>query len=271
MPGPMPFYFILALPFYFVHELGYFSLFGLILFVIIIKYYKIERGNLFVGVLMVVGSAFYLSETISRSNIFLNSSLVLFSVLFFSNSLNMRKKYHILLNGVIIGLFLSTRNVFVIPYIVLFLHSLKSKIYNLTDTIKIGIVVLLIFATTFIPFVINHFQSFKEMNPFIIQSSFLMPQSLSLTCVLFTLTSFFITKSFKDVLFFSGLYLFITILVYVLYQVYILGFHQAIFQSKVDLSYFILCVPFFLYYILSDKPKFDKLEDKQLIINGIKK
>lgn len=251
MPGPMPFYFILAFPFYLTGELGYFSMLGLLTFVIILKYSKVASKNLFIGTLLVVLSAFYIWETISRSNIFLNSNLVLFAILFFGNTLKMKKNKHILFNGILIGLLLSTRNVLIIPFIVLFLYALKVKIYSFTDTAKIAVVVLIAFGFTFLPFVVNHFKDFKVMNPFIIQSTYLMPTWLSLTCVLFTVTTVFFTKCFRDVVYFSGLYLFITILVYFLHQIFIEGFENVIFQNKADISYFILCVPFFIFYLLS--------------------
>src|SRR5690606_4490533 len=41
-PGPMPFYFLLALPFYSIGELGFLSLIGVLLFFFLLKYFKIE-------------------------------------------------------------------------------------------------------------------------------------------------------------------------------------------------------------------------------------
>jgi hypothetical protein len=259
LPGPMPFYFILALPFYLIGELGFFSIMSLITFVLIIKYSKLGVKSILSGTILLVISAFYAWETISRSNIFLNSNLVLFSILFFGNSVNMDKKKHILLNGIIVGLLLSTRNVLIIPFVVLFLYALKCKIYNFMDTIKISAIILLSFGLTFVPFVINHWDDFKEMNPFIIQSSFLMPTWLSITCVLLSISTVLFTKSILDVIYFSGLYLFITIATYLLYQIFKVGFDKAIFHSKADISYLILCLPFFLFYIISDEIELIKL------------
>ncbi len=253
MPGPMPFYFILALPFYLIGELGYFSLMGLITFVLIIRLSKLDSQSMFTGIILLIFSAFFMWETISRSNIFLNSNLVLFAILFFSNSINMDKNRHILINGVIVGLFLSTRNVLIIPFVVMFLYVFKTKIYNLIDIIKISGIIIFTFGLTFVPFVVNHWDDFKVMNPFIIQSSFLMPAWLSITCVIFSVSTVLFIKSFRDVIYFSGLYLFITIVVYLTYQVLTVGFDNAIYQSKADISYLILCLPFFLFYIISNK------------------
>jgi len=258
-PGPMPFYFLLAYPFYLTGELGYFSLFGLIIFAFLLKYSKTNINNQISGMLLITFSAFYLWETISRSNIFLNSSLVLLSILFFINSLNMKRKKHIIMYGIIFGLLLSTRNVLILPFIVLFLYLIKNKIYNLIDFLKISVIIFITFAITFLPFVINHFQSFLEINPFIIQSSFLMPSWLSFGCIIMTSISFFLIKQKDEIFFFSGIFLFLTILIYFFYQILINGFQNTIFGSKADISYFILCVPFLLYFLLNE----NKINDKQ--------
>lgn len=250
MPGPMPFYFLLAFPFYLTGELGYFSLSGLIVFAFILKYSKLNINNQISGILLITCSAFYLWEVISRSNIFLNSTLILFSIIFFINSLNMKKNKHIIIHGVIIGLILSTRNVLILPFIVLFLYILKNKIYHVSDFLKISVIVLITFATTFLPFVINHFQSFLKINPFIIQSSFLMPGWLSFICIITTFISFFLVKRKDDIFFFSGFFVFITIMTYFFYQVLINGFQNTLWGSKADISYFILCIPFLLYFVL---------------------
>ncbi len=263
LPGPMPFYFILALPFYLIGELGYFSLMGSIIFLVVLIFSKLSVKSILSGTILLLISAFYVWETISRSNIFLNSTLVLFAIIFFGKSVNMAKNKHILLNGIIVGLLLSTRNVLFIPFVILFLYALKSKIYSIFDTIKISVVILVTFGFTFVPFVVNHLEDFKEMNPFIIQSSFLMPSWLSLACVFLSISSVLFTKSIRDVIFFSGLYLFFTIVIYLLYQIFKVGFDNAIYHSKADISYLILCLPFFLFYIITSEIKLLNLKDRK--------
>jgi hypothetical protein len=265
-PGPMPFYFLLAFPFYLTGELGYFSLFGLIIFAVLLKYSKVNINNQITGILLITLSAFYLWETISRSNIFLNSSLILLSILFFINSLNMNRKKHIMIHGIIIGLLLSTRNVLILPYIVLFIYLLKNKIYNLIDFLKISVIILITFTITFLPFVINHFQSFLEINPFIIQSSILMPSWLSFVCIIMTSISFFLIKQKDEIFFFSGIFLFLTILIYFFYLILIHGFQNTLFGSIADISYFILCVPFLLYFLLNENRKNDEQIDTAKIL-----
>lgn len=250
MPGPLPFYFILAFPFYLIGELGYFSLFGIIVFALILKYYIKEDYNRIFGIFLIMISAFYLWEIVSRSNIFLNSSLFLAAIILFVNTLIINKNTHVFIFGILFGLLLATRNVLTIPLIILFLYLIKSKNYTLINCIKLGGIASFVFILTFIPFIINHFQVFLEVNPFIIQSSHLMPTWLSIFCIIITFSSYFFIKQKEDIYFYSGVFLFITILFYTIYKTINHGFSIAFYESKIDISYFIFCVPFILFYIL---------------------
>jgi succinate-acetate transporter protein len=113
-PGPMPFYFVLALPFYWYGELGFFSLMGLIAFVLLIRASKKSRTATTAYMLLIMVSAFFLWEVTCRSNIFLNAVLVLLSITYILQSIEAKTGRYILRTGILIGLLLSTRNVFVI-------------------------------------------------------------------------------------------------------------------------------------------------------------
>ena len=246
-PGPMPFYYILALPFYFIGELGYFSLLGVFAFYLLTYLLRKPIQIRTTYLILIMISPFYLWEIVTRSNIFLNSTLILMSLIYFFKTV---KKGNLILNGVIIGLLLSTRNVFVIPYIIAFLYALKSKITNFKNTFIIGITALITFTATFLPFVINHCDDFMIMNPFIIQSSYLMPIEFSFTCIILSFLSFFITKSINDVYLYSGLFLFLTITLHFYWKIVQFNIYDALFDSKADISYFILCIPFIIFHLI---------------------
>lgn len=252
-PGPMPFYYILALPFYAIGELGYFSLLGIVVFVLLLRFSEIPKAQRTVAILLICSSGFYLWDVICRSNVFLNGSLVLFSLLFLFRSIETKKPKTLIANGVIIGLLLSTRNVFVIPYIVAFLYLLRSGQLCFAQAFKIGVVAVLSFVLTFVPFVYNHIADFMEVNPFIVQSSFLMPLGWSLFCILLSLAGYFAVRETADVYFYSGIVLFVTIVLHFVYQSVKYNFEEAFFNSRADISYFILCVPFLVFYALSPK------------------
>lgn len=258
-PGPMPFYYILALPFYCIGELGWYSVLGLFVFYFILIYTKKSSNIQFLFLVLILISPFYLWEILTRSNIFLNGCLVLFSIIYLLKSLEENYSRKILFNGIFIGLLLSTRNVFVIPYIVVFLFALKNNRIKILETFHIGILSVIVFVLTFMPFVWNHLSDFMTMNPFIIQSGYLMPTEYSLFCVLISFGSFWFCKDKKDVYFFSGLMLFFPIVLHYLYQFSLHGFVETFFNSRADISYFILCIPFFVYYLVINSTNKNKL------------
>jgi hypothetical protein len=248
-PGPMPFYFILALPFYWLGELGFFSLMGVFVFYILMRYMRAKQNRQTVFLLLILSSPFYFWEVMVRSNIFLNATLVFFSIVFFFNIKNYKSIGTQLGTGLVLGLLMSTRNVFVLCYIILFLYSLKCKKINMRSVLQTGCVSVLIFALTFLPFVIGHWDDFLKMNPFIIQSSFLMPFPFVLVAVCFSFVLFLFCRENSDVIFYSGITLFFAILLHLAYHAVDASLGDAFWGSNADISYFILCIPFFLLYI----------------------
>lgn len=251
-PGPMPFYFILALPFYAIKELGFLTIVGILLFYYILKKEIKLDNNLFIGLLLTISSVFIFWEIACRSNIFFNGVIVLLVLKRILDTHVFNTK-ELLVSGILIGLSLSTRNVFVIPFIIAFCYLLRIKQLSFKETISVGIVALITFGVTFLPFIWNHFEDFKIMNPFIIQSSFLMPFELTLVFIVLAFVLSFVCKVKDDVYFFSAFTLFITIIGYYFYYFYTSGFDKTFFDSQADISYFILSTPFFMYYFLLKK------------------
>ena len=257
-PGPMPFYFILAFPFYALGELGLFSLLGIAVFYLLLKYSKIQNYIITSILLLLFISTFYLWEIFGRSNVFVNSVLVLFSIVYFNREEKLTIK-RIIITGIFTGLLMSTRNVFAIPYIIAFLFALRTGRITFGKLVLMGTIAVLVVILTFLPFVIGHFEDFKTMNPFLVQSTFLIPFAYTIgfisLAILFGLTC---TKV-ENVYFFSGLTLFISIAVYFVYHFVNTGFDETYYGSVGDVSYFILSVPFLLYYsIIKVVPKMNK-------------
>ena len=247
-PGPMPFYYIVALPFYLLGELGYLSIIGLLIFIVLLKVLRKPLATQTAYFIIIATSPFFLWEIVGRSNIFFNSTLLLISIVYFFKTIENKNLFW---NGVIIGLLLSTRNVYAIPYVIVFLFALKNRDISIKNTIIIGIIAVLTFAATFLPFVIGHFEDFQKMNPFIIQSSYLMPFEFSFGCIILSFLSFFVVKNRLDVYFYSGIILFITIALHFVWMSMQHGLYDAFYNSKADISYFILCIPFLLFHIVS--------------------
>ena len=248
-PGPMPVYYILALPFYLMGELGFFSLLGIVAFYVLSRY-TIPRAYSSLALLLLCSSVFYMWEVTCRSNILINGTLVLASIVYFYNDGITNKYKHLIITGILTGLCLSTRNVFAIPYIISFLYALTYKKVSFVNLIMVGCIALFVMALSFVPFVYNHVEDFKAMNPFIIQGSYLMPFSYTLIFIALAFVFAFLCRKKEDVYFYSGLVLFLTIVFYFGYHTVNSGFNAAVHDSRADNSYFILCIPFSLYYLL---------------------
>jgi len=251
-PGPMPFYYILALPFYLLGELGLFSFCGILLFTFLGYKSGYLNKNILIGFILISTSLFYLWELSSRSNLFVNGTLVLVSIVYFFKKYDQTFKNNMMF-GLFFGLLMSTRNVYAIPYFIAILYALRCRKIDFKNLIFLGLISLLVFASTFLPFVWNHSEAFMVMNPFIIQSSFLMPFNYTIGFVLLAVLFSFLCKKESDIYFYSGVVLFLTILCYFGYIVNKTGFREAFFGSRADVSYFILAIPFSIFYLLYEE------------------
>lgn len=253
-PGPMPFYFIMALPFYLMGEVGLFSLLGLFLFLYFLKRINKPNDTIFLSLVLLSSSIFFLWEIVSRSNVFTNSVLVVFLIYYILNIKVFNLKKLVLISA-FIGLFMSTRNVFVLPFCVTFIYLLKTSKLNFKEIIFIGFCSFLFFALTFAPFVIGHFDDFLKINPFIVQSSYLIPFEYTIGFTVMAIILGFMSKTKIDVMFYGGLSLFLSIVIYFIFHIFHSGFEETFFNSKADISYFIFCIPFFVLSMLNAKKR----------------
>ncbi|MCX6325566.1 MAG: hypothetical protein NT144_02780 [Bacteroidia bacterium] len=252
LSGPMPVYFILALPFYLLGEIGYMSLFALFIFIFFIEKMKIPATVKLWSSLFLMGSAYLLWEIVCRSTIFFNSIIILGCIVWF-NSINKQENIKSLYFWAFaIGLSLSTRSVFAIPVIISSLAALRRKEVSIKNMIIVVLIAGITFIITFLPLLIIFPENFFRFNPFILQSSYLMPFHFSVCFLILAIGASFLCKSGNDDYFYSGLVLFLTILGYFIYHIIESGFTSAYYSSISDISYFILCAPFLQYYILRE-------------------
>lgn len=253
-PGPMPFYFLLALPFYLFGELGVLAVMGVLLMYSLLLLLRVQKEIRMLILLLMISSGFTIWEVISRSNIFLNTVLVLASLLYILG----RKEFNlrsVLISGIMVGLLVSTRNVFVISYMICFLFLWRTGVIKFKQLVLLGGIGLIVFGLTFIPIVYGHWDDFERMNPFIVQSTFLIPFEYTLFFAGLAVTTSFLCKFRNDVYFYNALVLFVSILIYMLYHIYNSGFYNAFTGSTVDISYFIFCIPFALWMLTVENTK----------------
>ncbi len=251
-PGPMPVYFLIAAPFYIIGELSILSTLGYFLITLLfIKKVK-QLANAEFLLFYLFTSFFLLWEITTRSNIFTYTLLTLIVLLEFSklDTQNIRKFICV---AVLTGLLLSTRSVYILPYIIFFLSTLLRKEISFRLFVLFTSISIAAFAASFIPILWGYKDEFFVINPFIIQSTFLIPKLYTLLFILISMMLSFFVKSIKDKVFYSGLSLFIAILIYSTYHVYNFGFHESLIESRVDISYFIFCVPFHIKFLMDYK------------------
>ncbi len=265
-PGPMPIYFVLALPFYLLNEIGYFSLFGVVLFIVYLMFKRKQNQEIFFILLFLISTPFMLWEVTVRSTIFTNSVIILIYIIWMQKT-DLSNKKKLIISGLIGGLLLSTRNVFAPVFLLFLLNNLFRKRIHLKMALLWGISVLFSFLLSFSPFLILYFNDFLKMNPFIIQSTYLIPPGYIAIFIIIAIYLSYISKDNRSVIFFSGVLLFSISLIYFIFHISQIGFKKAYFDSVVDISYFIFSVPFFLYSLQINKGQwkemgqFKKLED----------
>jgi len=244
-PGPMPIYFLLTLPFYLINELGYFSLIAVPILLVLFRKTNANLNYTLLLTCFILTSTSYAWEVSSRSNLLTNTLLILWLLTSFIHSKNKKNLY---LYAIIAGLLLSTRAVFIIPFIIFLIFSLRMKEITFSNFIVCSFIALLTFLGTFLPLIIFYPDSFFEMNPFIVQSTFLIPSYYTFGFILLAFVLSFATKTKTDVYFFSGLSLFLPILIYMLYHFITNGF-DTYYSGKADISYFIFSIPFFIIHL----------------------
>ena len=257
-PGPMPIYFLIAAPFHEIGELSVLSSIGYLILtiILIVKIKKIQNINFLLFYLFT--SLFMIWEITTRSNVFTYSLLTVLVLDEFTN-LDLKNTLKFYGIAILTGLMLSTRSVYILPYIIFFLSSLINKEISLKKLFFFLSVAFIVFISTFIPFIWIFKSDFFTMNPFIIQSSFFVPKLYTLLFILISISLTLLVKNKSDKFFFSGISLFITILIYSIYHVVNSGVEVAYFRSKIDISYFIFCLPFLIKYLMDNRKSPEQL------------
>lgn len=247
-PGPMPIYFLMAYPFY---RIGALSLLAAVGYCLVLGWcYRQEKPiNGLIPAFLLLTSPFVYWEIATRSNIFTFSVLVLMGLEWFNR---LPKQYFnkvTLLNAAYLGLILATRSVFVLAYLVYGLSSLRRRIISWSAVIPYLLVALLCFLLPFGPFVIVWTEAFLQINPFLVQSGFLLPAYFVPIFLLLAAASGWWLSITNPASLIVGIVLFGCLGLYALYHLLEGGAAGALFGSAVDISYFLFAAPFLLYYL----------------------
>ena len=247
-PGPMPIYFLISLPFYLIGELGILSCIGYIVIVLLVSKETRINYNSKPLILYLLTSAYLFWEIATRSNLFTFTVFVFLVLYKFTNeNYNSKLKFYSL--ALLTGFLLSTRNIYILAYIIFFMPIIINREMSFSKFFIFVLIASLAFISTFIPFIVLFPDDFFKMNPFIIQSSFLVPKLYVFLFILISMVFAFAVKNNSDKIYYTGLSLFIAILIYSIYHLTSSGFESAFINSGIDISYFIFCIPFFIMYL----------------------
>ena len=250
-PGPLPVYFIMALPFYAVKEIGYMPLLSCLLFVgYIFKRGKRENSDYSFTLLLLLASPCIYWEIIARSTLFFVSLLwLIYMEWLLSKQLSDKK--HLLFSGVLGGLLLSTRFIYAVVLSIAAIY-LWRRDKNLRRIILWGIVSIVVFALTIIPLWFVFPTEFVQYNPFHTEASAFVPFAFNFLFLAIALCCGLLCKSDRSVAFLSGISLVLIVLTYFTYHIILDGWDNAFTNSYADISYFIMAIPFLLISIVAE-------------------
>jgi hypothetical protein len=243
VPGPLPFYFVLAYPFYLAGDIGYMSVAGCALLLVLVgkRFAGTEVG--LSAVLLTVCSAAVLWETLARSTI-LTTSAVAVAYVTYAIGREHRRRTHWIVLGCLGGAVQSTRAVYALAFAACFAYKfLRKRRYVELLVVSISFVAALVL--TFVPVALMNPSLFVAYNPITLQASFLGATTIAVFLVLSLLAGWF-SRTDQELYFATGASIFAAVSTYLLREISTLGFATAIFHSAADISYLTLSLPFLL-------------------------
>lgn len=243
-PGPFPFYFILALPFYGIGEIGLMTLTSLILFFLFLNKKTTDDRTFFLQTLLVLASPAMVWEIIVRSTIFVNFCLVVFYVSWLEKNVLSKDRKRVLLPGCVGGLLLSTRAIAAIPVLCYLSYALLRK-KDFANYLRMCGAMAVGFCVTFVPLLFWGRESFIQNNPIVLQAGF-TPAIVTLGFLFTSCVVGLFLKRFDGFLRFCGVVVFCIVATSMAWSLSDVGWYNALYGSKFDISYFIFCIPFLI-------------------------
>jgi hypothetical protein len=241
-PGPFPFYFVIALPFYAIGEIGLMTLASLVFFFLFLNRKTASDRTLFLQTVLLAASPAMIWEIMVRSTIFVNFCLVVFYISWLENRVFPGQRKQVFVPGLVGGLLLSTRALAAVPILCYLSYALVRK-KDFVTFVKLGSGVALGFCATFIPLLFWGTDAFMKNNPVMLQAGF-VPIGITIGFVLVSCIGGLLCRSFDSCLGFCGIVIFCILAVSMGLAVLDVGWHNALFGSQFDISYFIFTIPF---------------------------
>ncbi|NUN10701.1 MAG: hypothetical protein HUU54_16120 [Ignavibacteriaceae bacterium] len=242
-PSGFPVNFLIIYPFSLAGNTGLLQFFTMLsLFFLLIRYSKSLKELLFRGFLILSSVPLYY-ELVVKSEIFSNAFLFLLLMFIILRKVSDEKwSASFFFSAILAGLLLSTRLV-IFPMLLLFLlYKFRNSFPKI---LSFGLIAVIAFLLTLLPFIIWNSERFFSAGPFAVQSIYLPPVLMGVIIILSAYSGWAAANKYE--LFFStGLMLFISIILSFLITVSDTGLYESLFNDRFDISYFNLCIPFFI-------------------------
>ena len=258
--SPYPVWQMFHFPFYLLGDTGYGSIFCLVLFLTFLYRIRTQVRIVPYIVLLLMAPCFWWEFTVrsdSLPNMFL--VFIFLAMLFYRPVLWDRYPYWM---GLIVGLFLCTKMLVVIPLFLYFFPKFLS-LKTMKAKFLFFFMALCGLAVPFLPFLFGEKSILNNpYNPMLVQIRDGNIMTFVVGMVVITWASLK-WKNMKTCFFLSGLFLFLTIFAIGVKVTIDQTLHDTIFGNGLDISYFTTALPFILfciiehssYHVLSGHPK----------------
>lgn len=259
-PSPFPVWYLINFPFYLLGDVGI----GLLFFIVLTFFtlqkvfssYRISFSFLF---LLIISPAYWWEVCVRSDS--LSNALLVFNCILFLQHKRIKIENNILLMIILCAAIACTRLSAIVPLAIFLFGQYINLKWNKKIMLLLG--VLIVCFLFFAPFIFWNTENwiFFSRNPFMSQTSVGNP--LVLICML--LLGLYLSlkwKSFIDFNYYTGVFVFIFILSSQLFIVYQSNFDISLYaDSKVDISYFTLALPYvILSFLLIDMKNELKIE-----------
>jgi len=246
-PSGFPMLFILNAPFYIARNLGYGEVAGVLIFGLVLYHWPHSEDlwPRFSAVLLLPTFAY---EVVVRSDLLLTMSLLLGALAIAERTLSRDcAGLSCYLVAAMFGLVLSTRAVTAVVLAAYVAFRLRQQHRTL---LTFSAVTLSVFTLTIAPFAIWGGGLFFRSGPFSLQAQYL-PLPIAVAVVLLACGAGWWASDLGEVIFSSGVLLFIAVACTFTIEAVEDGLLQAVFADGFDLGYFIFSVPLFILSLKS--------------------
>lgn len=242
----MPFLFVLVLPFQLLGDVGFFQLFAFIVFILTIQSLFIQQEQKLFILLILISSPLFWWEVYVRSDLASNLFLFTSFLLLCEKYRNTKAIKHMLLLGILLGLFGSTRGILIIPFLVYFITYFKKS--ETKPAFVLLSSALVIFILTILPFYIWNSEDLIQNNPLLLQTD-KSPKAFMIIAILLSIAGGLFAKDFYRANLYSGLILFALMFTNLIFSINEWGWKTMLYEDKMDISYLSMTVPFLIYSV----------------------